>query len=128
MNNLLSVRFSLVLSIVLIPFTITSFEPTPETPSAVRLVSTAGTDAGTCEFFPCATIAYAINQSASNDTIQVAVGTYTEAGITIDENITIQGEGADKTIVQAAATPYASDRVFDILPIHKVTIQDITIR
>lgn len=128
MNNLLSVRFSLVLSIVLIPFTFASFEPTPDTPSAVRLVSTAGTDAGTCEFFPCATIAYAINQSASNDTIQVAAGTYTEAGITIDNNITIIGEGADKTIVQAGATPPASDRVFYIDTGHNVRIQGITIR
>jgi predicted outer membrane repeat protein len=94
----------------------------------VRLVSTDGTDAGTCEFFPCATIQYAINQTGFTDIIEVAEGTYTESGITIDRNVHIMGKGADKTIIQATDSPPASNRVFNILPRYKVVIYDVTIR
>ncbi len=47
--------------------------------STVRYVATTGSDVGDCSspVSPCRTIQYAVNQSASGDTILVAGGTYT---------------------------------------------------
>lgn len=120
--------FTVVLYIAMIPFMFGSLDAKPESPSTVRLVATDGTDAGTCEIFPCATIQYAINQSGFTDTIEVTEGVYTEGGIKIDNSLTIVGKGADKTIIQATSTPPASDRVFNIVGPYKVHIYDVTIR
>ena len=58
-----------------------------------------------------------------------AKGVYTEALIKIDKEIAIQGEGADVTIVQAAASPdRAEDPVFYLFDTADVTIRDITVR
>ncbi len=47
--------------------------------TTTRYVAPSGTDAGNCSSaaLPCRTIQYAVNQSASNDSILVAQGTYT---------------------------------------------------
>ena len=79
------------------------------------------------------TIAAAVAAAASGDTIEVQDAVHTEAGITIEKSVTIQGLGATATIVQAAATPgTADDRVFFIPgsedgPI-SVTLRRMTIR
>ena len=51
--------------------------------AADRYVATTGTDTGDCQAIlsPCLTLQYAINQAAANDTINVAAGTYTVAGL-----------------------------------------------
>jgi hypothetical protein len=65
----------------------------------------------------------------NDDTLAIAAGTYTEPGITINKRLTLKGETADTTIVQAAATPgTASNRVFTIRSGVTVTLQDLTIR
>jgi hypothetical protein len=96
-----------------------------------RYVSTSGDDTDndcTDSANPCGTIVYAIGQSDQGDAVQVAAGTYTEHGITVDKDLTINGHSASDTIVQAAATPgTATDRVFLIGSSTTVTISDLTI-
>jgi hypothetical protein len=54
---------------------------------------------------------------------------HTEAGITVTKDLSIAGQGADTTVVQAAATlDTAHDRVFTIARGVTVTIQGLTIR
>src|SRR5215211_5194295 len=48
--------------------------------------------------------AIAAPTTLDGDTLAIGAGTYTEAGITVDKNLTLQGEAAATTIVQAAAT------------------------
>jgi hypothetical protein len=63
------------------------------------------------------------------DTLAVAAGTYTEPGIAVDKSLTLQGEAAATTIVQAAATRgTARDRVFTIPSGVTVPLQALTIR
>jgi hypothetical protein len=73
--------------------------------------------------------AIAAPTTLDGDTLAIAAGTYTEAGITVDKSVTLQGERAATTIVQAAATQgTAADRVFTIANGVTVTLQDLTIR
>jgi len=93
--------------------------PTLSAWPAVRLVSGTGTNAGDCMSAPCATIQYAVNQSAAGDTVQLAAGIYTEAGITIAQSLSVAGPGPDVTVVQAAAAPgIATSRVFHVTSIN----------
>jgi CSLREA domain-containing protein len=100
--------------------------------ATTRYVSTTGVNAGndcTNASNACATIVYAISQSDPGDTVQVAAGTYTEHGITVNKDLTISGHSAYDTIVQAAATQAAAnDRVFLIASGNTVTISRLTIR
>jgi hypothetical protein len=65
----------------------------------------------------------------AGDTILVTDAIHTEAGITVHKQVTIQGQGADQTTVQAHATmEEAPDRVFLIAAGATVTIRDLTIR
>ena len=75
------------------------------------------------------TIAAAITAAASGDIIDIQVGTYTEAALTISKDLTIHGQGPSSTIVQAAATrDAASDGVFIINEGYTVTIKDLTVQ
>jgi hypothetical protein len=61
--------------------------------------------------------------------INVTDAVHTEANITVDKNVIIQGQGADKTIVQAHdSVDAAAGRVFFITDGATVTIQGMTIR
>lgn len=63
------------------------------------------------------------------DTIQVMDPVHTEAGITVRKDVTIQGQGADKTIVQAhAEVEKAPARVFLIPEGVTATLRDMMIR
>lgn len=64
-----------------------------------RHVQTNGIDAGNCTSFPCASISYALSQSASGDRIVVAAGQFNEL-VTIDRDIEILGAGADLTTLE----------------------------
>jgi len=66
--------------------------------AAPRYVATTGSDSTDCsvQATPCHTIQYAITQSISGDTINVAAGTYTEQ-INIDKSLTLSGSGYTTT-------------------------------
>jgi hypothetical protein len=77
------------------------------------------------------TIQGAIDAASTDvrDIISVEDAVHTEAGIVVDKEVLIFGEGASSTIVQADDGPdTAVDRVFTIAPGVSVTIQDMTIR
>ncbi len=76
-----------------------------------RYVATDGNDDGgandcTNQAAPCATIAHALTQAVSGDTVEIAAGTYTEGNLLIDKDLTVQGAGEDLatgTVIQANA-------------------------
>jgi len=73
--------------------------------------------------------AIAAPTTGDGDTLAIAAGTYTEPGIIVDKSLTLQGEEAASTIVQAAASSgTAPDRVFTIPSGVSVTLQELTIR
>jgi hypothetical protein len=88
--------------------------PTPEPRSEehfVYFVSPDGSDGNSCLDWDvaCETIAGAIAKSSSGDGIQVAAGTYMEeaglqVAVGIPHNLTITGDGADTTIIDAGGT------------------------
>ncbi len=61
--------------------------------AADRYVAMGGVDAGDCSNFatPCASVGFAAGVAVYGDTVRVARGTYTESGIVVDPDITIQG-------------------------------------
>jgi hypothetical protein len=75
------------------------------------------------------TISSAITNASPNDTITVLEAVHTENTIHVNKNLTIQGQGMDETIVQAATSPNtANARVFSINSNVTVTFKDMTIR
>ncbi len=75
------------------------------------------------------TIQAAINAASSGDVIDILDAVHTEDDILVDKNLTIQGQGQNATIVQAAATRAAADDgVFMVNPGLTVLFQDLTIR
>lgn len=122
------VRVALVLVLLVVALGV---QPVPVAYAATRYVATTGTNAPGCTdpANPCRTITYAIGQAVAGDTINVAAGTYTEAGISVNKNLTIAGAGMDSTTVQAHANyGSASDRVFVIESGVTATIEKMTIR
>lgn len=79
-----------------------------------------------CDF---SSIQAAIDAATSGDTISLAAETFTESFYVDDKALTIQGAGAENTVVQADNTPgTASDRVAAIYADAKVTLAATTIR
>jgi len=73
--------------------------------------------------------AIAASTTLDGDTLAIAAGTYTEAGITVDKSLTLQGERAATTIVQAAASrSEATARVFTITRGVTVILRALTIQ
>jgi hypothetical protein len=84
-----------------------------------------------CPWVACdhATIANAIAALPSGGNILVAYDLHTEAGIIVDRDVTISGQGMWYTTVQGATTHGgASQGVFHIVPGVTVTIRDMIIR
>lgn len=77
-----------------------------------------------------ATIQAALNAASNGDSIHVLTQPeHSEAGILIDKDVTIFGDGREDTFIQAAISPNtASDRVFSISTGAEVVIRDLTIR
>jgi hypothetical protein len=72
--------------------------------------------------------AIAAPTTLNGDTLAIAAGTYTEPGILVNKSLTLQGEAAGTTIVQAATTPNtARNRVFTIPNGVTATIWELTI-
>ena len=70
-----------------------------------RFVDPAGSDADDCSnnATPCLTIAYAVAQATTGDTVHLAAGTYTGPGnqhIVISKALTLAGADAATTILQ----------------------------
>jgi len=92
----------------------------PAAPTTTRYVCALG-----CTY---TSIQAAINASGPGDIVDLASEIYTET-ISIDENITLLGEGAEYTIIQAAGDPdSATDRVITVVVTATTTIDGITIR
>jgi len=93
-----------------------------------RYVTKTGTDGGgndcTNSGNPCRTIAYAVSQCSSYDTLHIGAGTFTAFNIIINFDLTIIGEGMQKTTLDGIY----SDRVIKISPKSIVVIKDLTIQ
>jgi hypothetical protein len=110
-----------VLLALLLALAAVHLRPPPVAHAATITVCASG-----CDY---TTIAAAIASANDSDTIDVQDATHTEAGITVNENVIIRGQGESSTTVQAHATEgSATDRVFTISSGNTVTIQDMTIR
>lgn len=88
---------------------------------------------------PFNTFTAAYNAASSGDTIDLTgtfdwstageTGDASVTGYTIAKSLTIQGQTATSTFIQAASTPYAADsRIFTINSGNTVTIQRLTLR
>lgn len=96
------------------------------TPFSTARADTITVCAVGCDF---ATIQDAVDAASPGDVISVTDAVHTEAGIAVDQDVTIQGQGVEATVVQAHATAgAATDRVFFVLPGTTATIRDMTIR
>jgi len=97
-------------------------------PAAAAQADTWTVCASGCDF---ATIQAAIDDAGirAGDVIHVSDAVHTEQGITVTKDVTIQGEGPGRTIVQAGETSEsATERVFLIGGGATATIKDLTIR
>ncbi|MEY5048715.1 MAG: hypothetical protein RLZZ175_2074 [Bacteroidota bacterium] len=75
------------------------------------------------------TVTAAVAQAQKGDIVKISGETFTEVNITVPNGIIIQGEGADKTIIQAAATPNtATGRVFTVTSYDTVEFVNLTIQ
>ena len=76
--------------------------------------ATGGANGGDCRASPCATIFYAVGASQAEDVIHVAAGTYAESNIVVAHDLTIAGEDALTTVVDANGL----GRIFDVGTAH----------
>lgn len=76
----------------------------------LRYVDPNGLDSGDCtnKDNPCQTINFALFKANAGDTLVLAAATFHENGIILNKNVTIIGEGANRTIIDADNL----DRVF----------------
>ncbi|MCK5528587.1 MAG: hypothetical protein KAI74_02795, partial [Kiritimatiellae bacterium] len=75
------------------------------------------------------TIAAAMAVCVDGDTIEIIDAVHTESNITINVDVTIKGQGADQTTVQAAATRgTAGESIFSISGDRTVSFQDLTLK
>ena len=112
MNRLTTIKFILVLIL---------FSSYYNSQAATLTVCASGCDH--------TTITAAIAAASAGDIIDIQDATHTEAGITVDKDLTIQGQGQTTTTVQAAATQAAAtDRVFTVNTGLVVTFQNFTIQ
>ena len=76
-----------------------------------------------------ATITEALDACRDGDILILAAETFTEAGLTVNRSVTIQGQGARSTFVQtASSSANASSNVFYTWYGTTVTIKDLTVR
>ena len=99
--------------------------------SATYYVATAangGNNGNTgTEASPWLTLTYAVSQANSGDTIIIGPGTYSsDAEITINDPLTIQGHGRDETIFDGTSSE--TDEGFLIILADEVTISNMTIQ
>ncbi len=90
-------------------------------PAASSYAATYTVCASDCNY---PTIQAAIAAASSGDIISIEAGTYYESGIDVNQNLTIQGQGATSTIVDGGGNGI----VFTIEANYTVTIQGLTIQ
>ncbi len=98
----------------------------PALAAGLRYVSPSGDDIGDCTVNPCKTIVYAIGQSVSGDTLQIAAGTYPEE-LMVHKSLSFMGAGSKSTVIDGSG----SGRVMTIGSSSKsitVVIMKLTIR
>lgn len=129
------IRFTLtsLVAVLLVLLAACTQTPAPAAPqaeeqptlSAQASTATICVIGGTCH----PSLQAAINAANAGDTIEMGAGIDTEAGIVITKNLTIQGQSASQSIVQAASSPStATNRVFVVNGGVTVTLKDLTIR
>lgn len=69
------------------------------------------------------TVGSAITAATAGDTIKISAGTYNEHSMVISEDLTIQGAGADKTIIDAQS----GGRIFHVTGSGDVEFNDVTL-
>ncbi len=87
-----------------LPFKSQDYQAPENILATIWYVAEGGDDGNTCESWgdACETIAAAVDKAISGDTIEIAAGTYNEHDITVYKELTINGAGADSTIIDAA--------------------------
>ena len=100
--------------------------------AAERYVSPGGNDTAndcTVSSSPCKTVGAAVAQSLADDTIHLAAGIYREIDITLGISLSIEGESAATTIIDADIEPdgTGNSRIFEITD-GPVTISKLTLR
>jgi hypothetical protein len=115
-------RQASVVQVTATPAPTSTPSPTPSPPPA-RTVC-----ASNCDF---TTIQAAIDDpdTVVGSTIELLEAVHTEAGITVDKDVVIEGQGPESTVVQAhAEAEGASDRVFVVAEGASVVMRGLTIR
>jgi parallel beta-helix repeat protein len=101
---------------------------TPSPPTATPAPANVTVCASDCDF---STLQAAIDDAGTiaGSTINVVDAVHTEAGVVVNKDVIIQGQGAGSTTVQAHETAgEAADRVFVVAEGTTVVIRDVTIR
>jgi hypothetical protein len=98
-RRVLGAPFALILALAAL-LAVPAFASAAQT---LKVNGSAGSDSGQCLVAPCATIAYAIGQSAAGDTIEIAAGHYEEK-LTIDKELTIEGAAGGATEIGPLGT------------------------
>ena len=108
-----------------------AYEAEPPQSGTITITKTGDTNDGFCGVLDCS-LREAIASGDSGDSITIPAGTYTltlGSELTIDKSLTLTGDGADSTIIQAAAMPGdATHRVFLTTGDGNVVISDVTIQ
>jgi hypothetical protein len=75
------------------------------------------------------TLTNAVAKAPANSVIKIMFSPHTESGITLAKGFCLQGQGANQTVVQAAAAPLtASNRIFTVNTGGNVTLLDLTLQ
>ncbi len=81
----------------------------PHSWAALRLVSKAGTNSGTCVGSPCLTIQFAASQVVAGDTLRIGAGVYVE---TVTFSQALSSSGVDTIIEGDSAAPTESGQTY----------------
>ena len=107
-----------------------AFELVPTGPKTLTVTKTGDTSDGICGAQDCS-LREAIGSGDSGDTINIPIGTYTltlGSELTISKNLTLTGDGASSTIIQAAlSSADATHRVMNVTA-GNVSISGVTLR
>ncbi len=83
------------------------------------LVSTTGSNVGSCRVNACRTIGYAVSQATTGSTISVSAGTYAEQLVITNQTLSIKGTGGTVTI-QPTALPTSDTNSDTGLPAYPI--------
>jgi hypothetical protein len=97
--------------------------------AATRHVSASGGDtANDClsAASPCASVGHAVTEAVDGDTVSVAAGAYTGSGqVTIDKDLTINGAGAEETVLVPGYDVPFGESWFRVTDGHDFEVSDL---